>query len=327
MEHRQKSLVICLTPLQMLIAEKIIEKNINQEFDLLVISLFDNEKYRYYFNRLKESVNVANYYIYHPSNKMKNLKNFLNFKNFFKTNYSEYKNYKNYYLASIDSRHCQWILSLAPVNCNLYTFDDGTANIFPNSIYYVDKKNNLLTKIFLRLQGVKLMTLNLKNISKKHFTIYHNIPNAFNNVENISLFSNIKNAEKSKKRVIKILLGQPLYEISSELDYDYVNKVIKNLNIDHYFPHPRENLTKFKNINNVEILKTDLIFEDFVVDFMRENSDVALEIYSFTSSAAINCSGLDGVNVFFIFNDIIDSENSSIYLILKKIGFNFLIIN
>lgn len=324
MEHRQKSLVICLTPLQMIIAEKIIEKNINQEFDLLVISLFDNEKYRYYFNRLKESVNVANYYIYHPSNKIDNLKNFMAFKKFFKHYYPEFKRYENYYLASIDSRHCQWILSLASPEYNLYTFDDGTANIFPNSIYYVDKKNNLLTKIFLRLQGVKLMTLDLKNISKKHFTIYHNMPNAFNNVENISLFSNIKNAEKSKKRVVKILLGQPLYEISSELDYDYTNKVINKLNVDFYFPHPRENLTKFENVNNVEILKTNLIFEDFVVDFMRKNSDVALEIYSFTSSAAINCSGLDNVKIFFIYENIINEVNSDIYKIIMNLNFRLI---
>lgn len=323
MEHRHKSLVICLTPLQMLIAEKIIEKNSNEKFDLLVISLFDNEKYRHYFNRLKEKVNVAYYYVYQPSNKLNNLKNFLNFKKFFKTNYSEYKNYKNYYLASIDSRHCQWVLSLASPQCNLYTFDDGTANIFPNSIYYLDKKNILLTRIFLRLQGIKLMTLDLKNISKKHFTIYHNMPNAFDNVEHISLFSTPESKKKIKKNVVKILLGQPLHEISPKLDYQYTNKVIEKLNVDYYFPHPRENLKKFENINNVEILKTNLIFEDFIVDFINKNN-IELELYSFTSSAAINCSGLDSVKIYFIFENIINEVNSDIYKIIKNLNFKLI---
>lgn len=320
------SLIICLTPLQMIIAEKIIDKYKDHKFDLLVISLFDNEKYRYYFNRLKEKVNLSGYYIYHPSNKIDNLKNFMHFKKFFKHHYPEFECYQNYYLASIDSRHCQWILSLASIEYNLYTFDDGTANIFPNSIYYLDKKNIFLTRVFLRLQGIKLMTLDLKNISKKHFTIYHNIPNAFNNVEYISLFSNQESSKKNKKHEVKILLGQPLHEISPELNYEYTNKVIDKLDIDFYFPHPRENLTKFDNINNVEILKTNLIFEDFIIDFMDKN-DVNLKLFSFTSSAAINCSSLGGVEVFFIFNEIINRKNSDIYLIFKKLGFEFYDLN
>lgn len=317
------SLIICLTPLQMIIAEKIIDKNKDHKFDLLVISLFDNEKYRYYFNRLKEKVNLSGYYIYHPSSKIDNLKNFMNFKKFFKNNYPEFKCYQNYYLASIDSRHCQWILSLASIEYNLYTFDDGTANIFPNSIYYLDKKNILLTRIFLRLQGIKLMTLDLKNISKKHFTIYHNMPNAFDNVEHISLFSTPESKKKIKKNVVKILLGQPLHEISPKLDYQYTNKVIEKLNVDYYFPHPRENLKKFDNINNVEILKTNLIFEDFIVDFIKKNN-IELELYSFTSSAAINCSGLDNVKIYFIFENIINEVNSDIYKIIKNLNFKLI---
>lgn len=307
----------------MIIAEKIIEKYKDHKFDLLVISLFDNDKYRYYFNRLKKKVNLAGYYIYHPSNKINNLKNFINFKQFFKKYYPEYKCYQNYYLASIDSRHCQWILSLACPSYNLYTFDDGTANIFPNSIYYLDKKNILLTRIFLRLQGIKLMTLDLKNISKKHFTIYHNMPNAFDNVEHISLFSTPESKKKIKKNVVKILLGQPLHEISPKLDYQYTNKVIKKLNVDYYFPHPRENLKKFENINNVEVLKTNLIFEDFIVDFIKKNN-IELELYSFTSSAAINCSGLDNVKIYFIFENIINEVNSDIYKIIKNLNFKLI---
>ena len=40
---QQKSLIMCVTPLQMLIAEKIIHKFKDQKFDVIVIALADNE--------------------------------------------------------------------------------------------------------------------------------------------------------------------------------------------------------------------------------------------------------------------------------------------
>ena len=48
-----KSLIVCLTPLQMLIAEKIISLNPDKQFDLLVIALSDNEKYKHYYQKVK----------------------------------------------------------------------------------------------------------------------------------------------------------------------------------------------------------------------------------------------------------------------------------
>ena len=47
-----RSLIMCVTPLQMIIAEKIIKLNPEQNFDLLVIALCDNDKY--YFDKLKK---------------------------------------------------------------------------------------------------------------------------------------------------------------------------------------------------------------------------------------------------------------------------------
>ncbi|NNG75319.1 hypothetical protein HLH10_03085 [Acinetobacter sp. ANC 4277] len=319
LNENEQSLIICLTPLQMLIAEKIIENNGEKKFDLLVISLFDNDKYEYYYNRLKNKVQKSHYFIYKPSNLINNLKNFLNFKKFYHEKF-ESKSYSNYYLASIDSRHCQYILSLAG-DFNLYTFDDGTANIFPNSIYFIDRKSNYLKRFILKVLGVNQFTIDLKNRSLKHFTIYKNSENAFKNTFYLPLFSNDLNSNLNKKNKIKLLLGQPLIEYNKKLNYNYINNVISVLNIDLYLPHPREDVGQISSLKDVEVIQSNLIFEDLVIDILKNKSG-NLELYSFTSSAAINCSSLSGVKLFFIYNDLIASSNVNIYKKIKDLGYS-----
>ena len=51
-EQESRNLIMCTTPLQMLIAEKIIKLNKDEKFDLLVLALNNNDVY--YYNKLKE---------------------------------------------------------------------------------------------------------------------------------------------------------------------------------------------------------------------------------------------------------------------------------
>ena len=52
------NLIICMTPLQVLIAEKILEERKDEQFQLIFISERDSEKDRFYFNRLSKKVDV-----------------------------------------------------------------------------------------------------------------------------------------------------------------------------------------------------------------------------------------------------------------------------
>ncbi|HFF4909002.1 TPA: glycosyl transferase family 52, partial [Acinetobacter baumannii] len=45
----QRNLLICFTPLQILIASKIL---VEKDFDTLLISYVDNDKYRFYFDKI-----------------------------------------------------------------------------------------------------------------------------------------------------------------------------------------------------------------------------------------------------------------------------------
>ena len=98
-KQEPRSLIMCVIPLQMLIAEKIIELNPNKKFDLLVLVLNDNDKYAYYYNKLKEKCIDSFYYI--PK---------IGLNSFFDFIRQLHKMYK-FFLVSVDSRFFQYIFS------------------------------------------------------------------------------------------------------------------------------------------------------------------------------------------------------------------------
>ncbi|AZC01302.1 hypothetical protein DKE52_020225 [Acinetobacter pittii] len=294
MEHRQKSLIMCVTPLQILIAEKIIQSRPTEDFDVIIFGLENNQKFNYYAEKLKKYAKAYWYSHVVYKSSIYNLINFLKF--IFQFSFNGFnKKYDNYYLSSIDSRYFQYILSKKTNSSSVFTFDDGTANIVKTSIYYLrnlnDEKKN---KIFKSL-GIKYFQDDIKSMSKLHYTIYPQFENIIENTKEIKLFNNnVKN--KVRDKCLNIFLGQPYEEFDSNLSADNIEKLMDQLNIDLYFPHPREK----NNIKNVENVNTKKIFEDYIVDFLDRNEDCYLNIYTFMSSAALNVKSFDSINIYFI---------------------------
>ncbi|MBE2166026.1 hypothetical protein IIQ43_16015 [Acinetobacter oleivorans] len=318
MEHRQKSLIMCVTPLQILIAEKIIQSRPTEDFDVIIFALENNQKFNYYAEKLKKYAKAYWYsYVVYKSS-VYNLINFLKF--IFQFNFNSFnKKYDNYYLSSIDSRYFQYILSKKTSSSSVFTFDDGTANIVKTSIYYLrnlnDEKKN---KIFKSL-GIKYFQDDIKNMSKLHYTIYPQFENIVENTKEIKLFnSNVGN--KIRDKSLNIFLGQPYEEFDSDLSTDKIEKLMDQLNINLYFPHPREK----NNIKNVEIVNTKKIFEDYIVDFLNRNEDCYLNIYTFMSSAALNVKSFEGINIYFIQSNALVSKYPDFFNMLKNHNFTIL---
>lgn len=299
---QQKSLIMCVTPLQMLIAEKIIHKFHAHKFDVLVVALADNEKYQYYYKKLKKVSCNSLYYV--PKS---GFLGFLEYIEIVKKN-RFLDNYKNCFLASIDSRHFQYIISKNK-NTNIYTFDDGTANIIKNSNYYLNKEITFWKKLIWRFVGVKFYMNDLKKLSKKHYSIYKDIPNIINNVEYLNIL-NIHGDKKMGRQKIRIYLGQPLGEVSNLYTNDYINQIIERININYYFPHPREIIDD--NVNYI-IVKTHLIFEDYFIELLNSNEDLQIEVYSFISTALLNVAKLPRVNAVFMKDQILSSKFENFY--------------
>lgn len=304
---QQKSLIMCVTPLQMLIAEKIIYKFKDHKFDVLVVALADNEKYRYYYKKLEKLSCNSFYYV--PRN---GFLGFLEYINVLKKN-GFLEKYKNCFLASIDSRHFQYVISKNK-NTNIYTFDDGTANIIKNSNYYIIKEIAFWKKIIWYFIGIKFYMDDLKKISKKHYSIYKDIPNIISNVEYLSLL-NIDGYKEISGQKIKIYLGQPLEEVSNFHTNDYINQVVAKIDVNYYFPHPREIIC---NNANYTIIETHLIFEDYLIEILNNNENLQVEIYSFISTALLNVAKLPRVKAIFMKDSVLYSKFENFYDLVEN---------
>lgn len=309
MKQEPRSLIMCMTPLQILIAEKIIELHPDEIFDVLVIALNDNEKYRAYFERVEKLCMNSLYYTEGKGSLVffgyiaKLKKHSLNIK------------YDNYYLASIDSRHFQYIISKNK-HANIFTFDDGTANIISTSKYYSNSKPKIFKRTVWRMLGVKYYMEDLKQKSLLHYTIYQNIPNIIKNQQYISLIpATTQKQSKRKDRIIKFYLGQPLTDISTSFDPLFVKKNIDKLKLDYYYPHPRE--FSYPE-GNYQLITSSLIFEDYIVQFLEEHPDVSIEVFSFTSTALLNVMSLNRLQAIYIYEKQIFNLQKSFYDFTKE---------
>ncbi|MDC5005353.1 glycosyltransferase family 52 protein, partial [Acinetobacter baumannii] len=164
MLDKKKSLVICLTPLQMIIAEKVVAKQ--PSVDLLVIALNDNNKYKYYFDNFQHPNLKKQYYLFDNNQSIfSKILKVVKFKNFFEIN--DY--YENVYISSIDNKYIHSILSKVKFD-NLYTYDDGTANIIQDSVYFKQSFRSKLKDAVFRLIGINFNLNKIKKIVKKHYT-------------------------------------------------------------------------------------------------------------------------------------------------------------
>lgn len=305
---KEKCLIICSTPLQMVIAGKIIGLNSNKDFDLLAITPNDNVKYRVYYKELKKLCKNSLYYI--PKKGRLGFLHFMRELNLKKIN----SDYKCIYLANIDSRNCQYIISKNDL-ANIYTFDDGIANIISNDIYYSNNTPIIWKKIIWRFIGLKYYIKDIREKSLLHYTIYEDIPNITEKTHLIRLYENYESKPVITNKTVSIYIGQPLEEISDIFTTEHILKSLQKLNIDFYYPHPRENIIPQ---GNFEIIESELIFEDYIIRYLQNNPEVKLSVYSFISSAVLNLSSLDRVELNYIYDKDLYNKYKEFYDIVNN---------
>lgn len=315
-----RNLIICTTPLQMLIANQIVKKNKNSNFDFLLIALDSNSKYDYYFSKLVSNENVVEWSIYNYSQSKSSAQIFIDFIGFICFfNKSIYKNkeYNSIYFASINSRICQYFVSRF-YKSMIKTFDDGLANILTDSNYFVDDKPKVFNSFVWRVLGVNIFSEEIREKSYKHYTIYKGVDNICPVVEYIDIYSDKKSSIILKnEKIVKIFLGQPLIDLDKKFNEKYISNILTKYGIDFYFPHPRERY----DLLDVDIIRTHLIFEDYIREFILNSNVSKVELYTFCSSAAFNVSGLEQIEVKFIYDPIFKNRFPQIYNLVELFNF------
>ncbi|MDO5055571.1 MAG: glycosyltransferase family 52 [Pasteurella oralis] len=266
------NLIICYTPLQVLIAEKIIEQHPNEKFFGVMIYVAKNEKFEHYSQRLAQCCSQF-FSLHQHTDRFNLLKEIL----LLKWKFSG-KKFEKVFVASINDIQIQFLLSSIQFN-EFYTFDDGTANIVNSSLYYLPEPDTAIRKLINNGLGNKYSVEKLKKLSQAHYTIYPNFPNIIENTIAVDLFQ-AKHNRIEQDNVVNILLGQPVY-LDDKKNIELAEKVIKKFDIDFYLPHPREQY----HLTDVEYIKTPLIFEDYIAQHFSHQK---CRVYTYFSSAVLN---------------------------------------
>ncbi|EIB6851105.1 glycosyltransferase family 52 [Acinetobacter baumannii OIFC0162] len=291
-------LIVCLTPFQMFLAEKIISRDAGK-YTLLFIEHSENEKNNYYFNLLSEKVSAAYKYNVCKSNGFLKLYFYICF--LIKLYFVSSK-FDTVYLSTINDKHIYILLRFFNLK-KIITFDDGIGNVYKDGVYF-DEDNNIINYIKDRIIS--------------HYTIYKDLENIVeaNKLKLIS-FNDSEITNNGTTNKISIFLGQPYKEFMGEdFDFSQLNEILNLYNIKYYFPHPRESVV----YNGYEYIKTHFIFEDYILDLLKENSNLEVSIYTFLSSAALNVADYKRVKVFTLGDSDLLIRYRRLYDIFSKKG-------
>lgn len=317
------NLIICTTPLQSLIANALIQQ-IGGDFIGIYMVYQDNEKQQYYAKKLQQSCNNMQYIVLKNQDMKAQFQTLSKIKNTLKHLNIYKKNIGNIYIASIDLLFIQYIL--AKVNYKmLFTFDDGTANLFKTSMYYHDK-TNFSKKIFKKIIGIDDNIHTIKQKSVKHYTIFYGQENIIANTEFVQLLIQNKTHTNKKNETArkKILLGQPFNHIMSERAYkNMILYTMEYFGINAFYPHPRE--TAHLD-DSVTVIKTEKIIEDYLIDELLKNDELEFEIYTFTSTAIFSLKNMSRVVTCVVKSGELYSLSKE-YEFLEEQGFRILIMD
>ncbi|MEW5681814.1 MAG: glycosyltransferase family 52 [Pseudomonadota bacterium] len=280
-------LFICSTALQTKIAQRIIEECKITDYELFYFTHVENNKEKYYFEKLAEKSKGSTFYICRtrfPSY-------FSNIKRLF-----EKKFYDDIYLGSVDNVYAHLVLSYCRFS-NLMTFDDGASNISKSSMYYVSRRSIFAEYIYF-LFGCRYSLEKVKRKSLEHFSIYPSAENIIENVKHISLFDD---CVLSRDRYLlqgecHVFLGCLWSVVSKERVSSLVSDLemyFEKLDNCFYIPHPKDNTTYF---DSLERLPGDLIAEDLIIELSKKFKTV--NVYGIGSAALFNLLGIQWVNVF-----------------------------
>lgn len=299
---------MCASPLQILIAEKIIELNPEKDFYLIFTrySTDNQTKFNYYFDRLSKRCCKSLNWVFS-----------LGLKNFASYRYALYKlglnlTYDELYLSNIERRHFQYFISQCP-KAKIYTFDDGMGNINPLSKFHLSIRPPLLKRSVWKVLGVNHYMEDIRKRAELHYTIYKNIPNIIDKTQYIKLFNDVSNNNSVKSTEnINIYLGQPLFDIDPRFTDSFILNVLKDLNIDYYYPHPREaNIPQ----GDFEIIESEMIGEDYIIKLLEDNPNANIRLYSFISSVIINLAHIDRIEAFYIYDAQLQEKFNQFYTI------------
>ena len=294
-------LMICQTPFHLWMVDKIIKEEKYDSVDVLLLIQVDSIKIKYYIDLLKGNncdVNI-NYFFIKNDNNFEIIISLLRLSYFL----SGIGPYIKVYISGINSLYVQKIISKIKFDL-LETYDDGVANVFYDGVFYEDTIG--LKRRFLKLVfNIKVDIEWIRNNTNLHSTIYKGLKNISKKTKYVGDVGDVGD-------VRTFFLGQPYKEFGDYLEHK-IKTVCSNLKVDFYYPHPREITYNIP----CEIINSQMIIEDYIENFSKENPNVSIVVVGFISSALLSINA-PNLKKIALYDDFLYSKYSGIYRLFQE---------
>lgn len=176
-------LIICTSPLQVLIAERIIQENSDKSFIGVYLTYILNDKSKYYYNRLRSACHQASIIVVPWG--LSRMKKIWHSLMMIVRGYT-FPKINTIYLASLDITEMQLMLHRLR-GVPIHTFDDGLLNLSPVAWEHIQRSHmgswyRILKFIFQFRSAQELLASSLR-----HYTIYKLSNMVHNNAYHIAI--------------------------------------------------------------------------------------------------------------------------------------------
>ena len=177
------------------------------------------------------------------------------------------------------------------------TFDDGSANVIPSSMYYTERKS-LRYKFFCYFfsAGKKLDFIKK---SELHYTLYEGCGNILDDSKLKYLSCAFNRSESSEivenKPVLNLFIGQPFHVWHDKKQLLLLKSHFSIFNFDFYLIHPQESCPLFKGVNIFD--KKGFIAEQAILQLAK---DYDVHLYGCMSTVMINLKDLVNINIVLV---------------------------
>jgi|CXWL01.1.fsa_nt_gi hypothetical protein len=287
-----KALVLLRTPFQAWIVERVLKQEDIAQFDLVYFTQDDSAEDRYYFGRLASRSGMTAYC--HVRRKQPDILNHLYFRWKIRLWFRP-ANYDFVLLSSIDALVPNALATSK--DAALITFDDGTANINKQCVYYVENQGLRVRFYRWMLGAASLVEIKLK--IRRHYTLYDKNENI---VESERLrflplwFGEHKVPEDAP--VISFFIGEPFEEVYDVRQLAKLGEYIKCFDLDYYVKHPRETSVIAEHV--VQLDKAGKIAEDAIINSARCSR---IHLIGCFSTVMFNMQGYAWKRTMILFSD------------------------
>lgn len=211
-------------------------------------------------------------------------------------------------IPSSPSDYC-YVFASTLRSCRLVTYDDGWANVQPDSPI-ATVKIRWSTRLLYAMTLVTALPERIRQRSERHFSLYP-LPNHAHRVEVICLRAThgvyVQPALNPGAPVqhSSYLVG-PGPDAGPEV-YAAIERLLCKVRIDGVFAHPRDRLRKIQRVPYVD---TFLIAEDYVFRLLVDQPQVLIDVYGYESSVLLNLAHVPRVKSFTICDPDVERADS-----------------